>query len=70
VHLELSLGAYMMKRPEVNLYFNVGSDAVVDHILDNLGGIDADTRAKIIDALNASGGNILNLPEILVNFWI
>lgn len=66
VHLELSLGTYLMKRPEVSLYFNVGSDDVIDDILDTLS-IPAGTKTLIINELNASGGNILNLPDILVN---
>lgn len=72
VHLELSLGAYMMKRPEVNLYFNVGNETVVNSILDTLKGgsipdatIDA-KKAEINTLLAASGGNILNLPDIVL----
>ena len=72
VHLELSLGAYMMKRPEVNLYFNVGNETVINSILDTLKGgsipdatIDA-KKAEINTLLAASGGNILNLPDIVL----
>ncbi len=71
VHLELSLGTYMMKRPEVSLYFNVGDEAFINSILDNLkdGSNDALIEAKkdeINDLLASSGGNILNLPDIVL----
>lgn len=72
VHLELSLGTYLMKRPEVSLYFNVGNETVVNSLLDTLKGgsipdatIDA-KKAEINTLLAASGGNILNLPDIVL----
>ena len=62
----------MMKRPEVNLYFNVGNETVINSILDTLKGgsipdatIDA-KKAEINTLLAASGGNILNLPDIVL----
>lgn len=71
VHLELSLGAYMMKRPQVNLYFNVGSETVVNSILDTLkdgsnNALIESKKAEINNLLAASGGNILNLPDIVL----
>lgn len=64
VHLDLNLGAYMLKKPEVNLYFNVNQDSAVDQILNNVSGLTAQQIADIKALLASSGGNILNLPEI------
>lgn len=66
VHLELSLGTYLMKRPQANLYFNVGDNNTIKGILDSAG-IPAGTQDDIIAALEASGGNILNLPQIVTD---
>ena len=66
VHLELSLGTYLMKRPQANLYFNVGDNNTIKGILDSAG-IPAGTQDAIIAALEASGGNILNLPQIVTD---
>ncbi|MBN2837435.1 MAG: hypothetical protein JXM74_01620 [Fusobacteriaceae bacterium] len=71
VHLELSLGTYLMKRPEVSLYFNVGDENVINSILDTLkdGSNDAlidSKKTEINELLAASGGNILNLPDIIL----
>ncbi len=66
VHLELSLGTYLMKRPQANLYFNVGDNNTIKGILDSAG-IPAGTQDDIIAALGASGGNILNLPQIVTD---
>jgi hypothetical protein len=64
VHLEASLGVYLVKQPEVNLYFGADSSAAISSILDQVGGLSAQQKQDIIDALEASGGNILNLPTI------
>lgn len=63
VHFEISLGTYLLKRPEVNLYFNVGDDAVVGSILDSLNITDPN-KSEIIALLESSGGNILDLAAI------
>ena len=64
VHLEASLGVYLVKKPEVDLYFGVDSSAAISDILDQVSGLSAQQKQDIIDALEASGGNILNLPTI------
>jgi len=65
VHFEISLGTYLLKRPEVNLYFNVGDAAVVDQILTAIGGLTDPQKSEIIALLESSGGNILDLIEIV-----
>lgn len=68
VHLELSLGAYMLKRPEVDLFFNIGTDAVITDILDDPAlGLTPAQITQIKDLLASSGGNILDLPQILAD---
>ena len=64
VHLEASLGVYLVKKPEVDLYFGVNSSAAISNILDQVNGLSLQQKQDIIDALEASGGNILNLPTI------
>ncbi|MBP6407988.1 MAG: hypothetical protein KA299_04490 [Fusobacteriaceae bacterium] len=66
VHLELSLGTYLMKRPQANLYFNVGDNNTIKGILTSAG-IPVGYQDDIIAALEASGGNILNLPQIVTD---
>lgn len=63
VHFEISLGTYLLKRPEVDLYFNVGDTAVVGNILDSLSIVDPQ-KSEIIALLESSGGNILDLAAI------
>lgn len=64
VHLDASLGVYLVKRPEVDLYFGVNSDAAITNILDEIDGLTVEQKDQIIDKLEESGGNILNLPTI------
>lgn len=66
VHLELSLGAYMLKRPEVSLYFNVSADQAIKDALTSAG-ITGAIQDQILAALEASGGNILDLPQIIAD---
>lgn len=66
VHMELTLGTYLVKRPDVNLYFNVGSATDIAGILTSVG-ITGQTQTDIIAALTASGGNILDLPQIIAD---
>jgi len=66
VHLELSLGAYMLKRPEVDLYFNVDSEQAIKDVLESAG-VTGQLQTDILAALAASGGNILDLPQILAD---
>ena len=66
VHLELSLGVYMLKRPEVSLYFNVDSEQAIKDALTSAN-IPANMQADILAALAASGGNILDLPQIIAD---
>ena len=54
----------MVKRPEVDLYFGVNSDAAITNILDEIDGLTVEQKDQIIDKLEESGGNILNLPTI------
>ncbi len=56
----------MVLRPQANLYFNVGDNNTIKGILDSAG-IPAGTQDDIIAALEASGGNILNLPQIVTD---
>ena len=63
VHFELSLGTYLLKRPEVDLYFNVADSAVVGSILDSLSIVNPQ-KSEIIALLESSGGNILDLVAI------
>ena len=64
VHLEMTLGTYLVKRPDVNLYFNVGSSTVIDSILSTITAITPAQKTSIIALLESSGGNILDLPTI------
>lgn len=64
VHLEASLGVYLVKKPEVDLYFGVDSSTAISNILDKVSGLTAKQKQDIIDKLEASGGNILDLPTI------
>lgn len=63
VHLDLSLGVYMVKRPEVDLNFVVGDTSVVGTILTDAG-ITGQNYTDIMAAFEASGGNILDLAQI------
>lgn len=65
IHLDFNLGVYFVKRPDVDLYFNIGDSSVVQSILNNIGGLTAQQKSDIISLLESSGGNILNLPEIV-----
>lgn len=64
VHLDASLGVYLVKRPEVDLYFGVESATVISDILDEISGLTVEQKDLIIEKLEESGGNILNLPTI------
>lgn len=66
VHLELSFGTYMLKRPEVSLYLNVDSTQAIQDAL-TAAGITGQTQTDIINFLNANGGNILDLPQIVAD---
>jgi hypothetical protein len=65
VHLEASLGFYLVKRPEANLYFAASSTAV-DSILSQFGSsLSSAQKTAIKTKLAESGGNLLNLPTIV-----
>lgn len=66
VHIEFTLGAYLVKRPTADLYFNVGNDATITTMLTDAG-IDPSLTADIITALDNSGGNILDLVQIIAD---
>lgn len=66
VHLDASLGVYLVKRPEVDLNFVVGDTDVVGEILTEAG-ITGDNYTNIMSAFEASGGNILNLAQIIAD---
>ncbi len=63
VHLEASLGVYLVKKPEVDLDFIVEDTSVVGTILTDAG-ITGQNYTDIMAAFEASGGNILNLAQI------
>ena len=63
VHLEASLGVYLVKKPEVDLDFIVEDTSVVGTILTEAG-ITGQNYTDIMAAFEASGGNILNLAQI------
>ena len=63
VHLEASLGVYLVKKPEVDLDFIVEDISVVGTILTDAG-ITGQNYTDIMAAFEASGGNILNLAQI------
>lgn len=66
VHIEFTLGAYLLKRPTADLYFNVGNSETVTTILTDAG-ISAADAATIVAKLEASGGNILDLIQIVAD---
>ena len=63
IHLEASLGVYLVKKPEVDLDFIVEDTSVVGTILTDAG-ITGQNYTDIMAAFEASGGNILNLAQI------
>ena len=65
IHLEFTVGAYLVKTPQVHLYFNVADNAVIDQVLATLSGTLSPAQiASIKTQLASSGGNILDLPAI------
>lgn len=68
VHMEFTLGTYLVKRPDVNLYFGVGAGdltTILNAVSGGGGLLSAGQVADIEAALAAAGGNILDLPTIL-----
>lgn len=66
IHIEASLGVYLIKTPEVDLYFAT-SETAVDKILDEIGTLSVAQKSEIKKELSASGGNLLNLPSIVAD---
>ena len=66
VHLDASLGVYLVKRPEVDLNFVVADSTVVGDILTEAG-ITGQDYTEIMNEFEASGGNLLNLVQIVAD---
>lgn len=66
IHIEASLGVYLIKDPKVDLYFAT-SEVAVDKILNEIGSLSSEQKNEIKKELASSGGNLLNLPSIVAD---